>query len=237
MLLRRVTQHIKSQNWFAVFIDFLIVVVGVFIGIQVANWNADNKAKVDEEMKLYLLHSEFSLVRKELVKAKHSNDEMLAATLQVLRVIRDNKEPQDREAFLKVIEYSGGYASGPIQPSILTELISAGGVSELSSQALRSALINYHKQAYAHQKLAELTLNRVSTPHDGFHEAVYLNPDFQEDGAFMTKYDWESIAGMRKQQQVLLYAKLTLSNSLEKLKELADIILIEIAKARGEVGN
>lgn len=39
MLLRSVTEHIKNQNWFAVFIDFLIVVVGVFIGIQVANWN------------------------------------------------------------------------------------------------------------------------------------------------------------------------------------------------------
>ncbi|MCX7554750.1 DUF6090 family protein [Marinicella sp. S1101] len=39
MLLRRITQHVQNQNWFAVFIDFLIVVVGVFIGIQVANWN------------------------------------------------------------------------------------------------------------------------------------------------------------------------------------------------------
>ena len=46
MLLRRVTQHVKEQNWFAVFVDFFIVVVGVFIGIQVANWNdtQNNKA-------------------------------------------------------------------------------------------------------------------------------------------------------------------------------------------------
>lgn len=41
MLLRRITEHIKTQNWFAVGIDFLIVVVGVYIGIQVANWNAE----------------------------------------------------------------------------------------------------------------------------------------------------------------------------------------------------
>lgn len=39
MLLRRITQHVKDQNWFAVSIDFLIVVFGVFIGIQVSNWN------------------------------------------------------------------------------------------------------------------------------------------------------------------------------------------------------
>ena len=39
MILRRITEHVRAQNWFAVGIDFLIVVVGVFIGIQVANWN------------------------------------------------------------------------------------------------------------------------------------------------------------------------------------------------------
>ncbi|MFT6732419.1 MAG: hypothetical protein ACJAS9_000599 [Polaribacter sp.] len=39
MILRSVTKHVKDQNWFAVMVDFIIVVVGVFIGIQVANWN------------------------------------------------------------------------------------------------------------------------------------------------------------------------------------------------------
>ena len=41
MLLRRVTEHVKSQNWFAVWLDFVIVVVGVFLGIQIGNWNED----------------------------------------------------------------------------------------------------------------------------------------------------------------------------------------------------
>ena len=29
MILRRITEHVKAQNWFAVAIDFVIVVVGV----------------------------------------------------------------------------------------------------------------------------------------------------------------------------------------------------------------
>ena len=39
MLLRRIIEHTNAQNWTAIMIDFVIVVVGVFIGIQVANWN------------------------------------------------------------------------------------------------------------------------------------------------------------------------------------------------------
>lgn len=42
MILRRLTQHVKDQNWFAVGLDFVIVVTGVFIGLQASNWN-DNR--------------------------------------------------------------------------------------------------------------------------------------------------------------------------------------------------
>ncbi|MFY2763573.1 hypothetical protein [Arenimonas sp. MALMAid1274] len=39
MRLRRVIEHVREQNWTAIGIDLVIVIVGVFIGIQVANWN------------------------------------------------------------------------------------------------------------------------------------------------------------------------------------------------------
>jgi hypothetical protein len=47
MLLRRVIEHVREQNWTAVGIDFVIVVRGVFVGIQVANWN---EARVEREL-------------------------------------------------------------------------------------------------------------------------------------------------------------------------------------------
>ena len=52
MLLRRITKHVKDQNWFAVGIDFVIVVIGVFIGIQVSNWN---EARTDSEREKVVL--------------------------------------------------------------------------------------------------------------------------------------------------------------------------------------
>ena len=40
MILRRDIEHVKMQHWTAVAVDFVIVVMGLFIGIQVANCNA-----------------------------------------------------------------------------------------------------------------------------------------------------------------------------------------------------
>ena len=41
MILRRVIGHVRKQEWTAIWIDLVIVVVGVFIGLQVSNWNED----------------------------------------------------------------------------------------------------------------------------------------------------------------------------------------------------
>ena len=46
MILRRVIAHFRKQEWTAIAIDLVIVVLGVVIGIQVSNWNA---ARADRE--------------------------------------------------------------------------------------------------------------------------------------------------------------------------------------------
>lgn len=48
MLLRKLSTHIKEQNWSTVLVEFLIVVFGPFMGLQSNGWQAgstgDNEA-------------------------------------------------------------------------------------------------------------------------------------------------------------------------------------------------
>lgn len=46
MVIRRIREHVATHNWFAVAVDVGIVVLGVFLGTQVSNWNAD---RIDRE--------------------------------------------------------------------------------------------------------------------------------------------------------------------------------------------
>ena len=46
MLLRRITEHVKDQNWFAVALDFVIVVAGILIAFQITEWN---EARADRQ--------------------------------------------------------------------------------------------------------------------------------------------------------------------------------------------
>lgn len=60
MILRRIKAHIEKENWFAVGIDFLIVVVGVFIGLQVSNWNEARGEAAEYKLALERIESEIA---------------------------------------------------------------------------------------------------------------------------------------------------------------------------------
>jgi hypothetical protein len=47
MILRRLSEAFRKQDWFTVAVETLIVVFGVFIGLQVNNWNAARVTRGD----------------------------------------------------------------------------------------------------------------------------------------------------------------------------------------------
>jgi Family of unknown function (DUF6090) len=60
MILSRVVEHVKHQSWTAIGIDFVIVVLGVFIGIQVSNWNAARIERQEEIVYLEAMEEDIS---------------------------------------------------------------------------------------------------------------------------------------------------------------------------------
>ena len=61
MILRRLSQSLKEQNWSAICVEFVLLVVGVFLGIQVANWNAARVDHMEYEAALGRLGAEIDI--------------------------------------------------------------------------------------------------------------------------------------------------------------------------------
>ena len=233
MILRRLTDAFRKQDWFTVAVETLIVVLGVFLGIQLGNWNEGSRERTREAVVLEQLASEFTSVVDAGKAARVGAEVSLQATRDVLSAIRSGEEPEDAAAFLQTLGRAGGFESGPSEPVTLTELMSSGGLSELSSPDLRTALIRYHDIAETQRELSSLVLSRVSAPHDGFHDAIYVNPDFDPSmGSLLERYDWALIAGTRQQFQTIMYGKLSLSNGNEEQILRGEAVLAEIEKAR-----
>ncbi len=60
MILRRITHHMKSESLLSVVIEFVLVVLGVFLGIVAANWNEERLEKRETEELLRQLDAELT---------------------------------------------------------------------------------------------------------------------------------------------------------------------------------
>ena len=66
MLLRRITKHVKGQNWFAVGLDFFIVVAGILIAFQITNWSERSSERKLESEYMVLLARDIATFETEL---------------------------------------------------------------------------------------------------------------------------------------------------------------------------
>jgi|GEM_PF-1656505 len=60
MILRRFRHHLSGQDWFAVGLDVLVVIVGIFLGMQVTDWNEERKQKASLQAYYDLLLSDLN---------------------------------------------------------------------------------------------------------------------------------------------------------------------------------
>jgi hypothetical protein len=68
MLLRRFSKHFADQNWFAVSLDVLVVVLGIFLGMQVNEWNNNRHLRSEETQYLRALEVDIRASKQHLVE-------------------------------------------------------------------------------------------------------------------------------------------------------------------------
>ena len=141
MILRRITEHVKAQNWTAVALDFVIVVVGVFIGIQVANWNDARNDRSDEAVFLTDLHNDILRVsqqsaRTKAIRFKQADDLESATSL----IFSETPERELTQRECEAVAYSFTTYVGRSRLPSLIQLQTAGRTGIITDRALAREL-------------------------------------------------------------------------------------------------
>ncbi len=84
MILKRLADSVKQQNWFVVFVEVMIVVVGIFIGLQVDDWNHGRLNRLSESIYLRELNEDFEANRTALDNSISQFEEILDAMTVLL---------------------------------------------------------------------------------------------------------------------------------------------------------
>jgi len=144
-LSRRWSGKAREQNWFAVAIDFFILVAGVFLGIQAANWNDSRKDRVEERRYYAQILDDLRADQQTFQQALRRSAKYDVAAENTLRAIHSGIPPNSTPGRFAVDIHQAGWIYIP-RPSRRTydELISTGNLGLLRSEAAKAAIAEYY---------------------------------------------------------------------------------------------
>lgn len=145
MLPRRFSGRFARPDWAAIAIEFSIVVAGVFVGIQVSNWNAD---RADQRR----AHAYLARIHADLLADQHAIDNRVIYWKKVIAYAEAASAYAERRGLVGGSRWRtvlAFYQASQMLPfrladSTYQELVSSGDLGLIGDQELRTALAGYY---------------------------------------------------------------------------------------------
>lgn len=204
MILQNITKAIREQNYYAVALEFIIVIAGVVIGFQVNAWNEGRTARIEEAAIEANLAEDFRALIIDIDDAvRRTVDIARNATVVVETLDRGSVEEARAEQFETGLISLVWSVQPPQSPSTLQELVSSGGLSRLTDSSLRAALAQFLERRETVSGMANLLVEARFSNAQRRDLPIFLEPGSVADleaahqsGAF------ESVAAYREHQGV-----------------------------------
>ena len=143
MILQRLATSIRKQDWFTVLIETLIVVFGVYLGIQLGNWNAARSEQAEGRRLVERLYEEISSSLESeaaCISRMEENLERARGVFEALRTgeLGEGGEEEFQETFVKI----GPWTDLCVIRATLDQL-QGGQITLVEDQALADRILQF----------------------------------------------------------------------------------------------
>lgn len=168
MILRRITEHVRTQNWFAVGLDFGIVVIGVFVGIQVSNWNQERVGAEQQQRYLERLEADFSSIKQRIDGHFATFEQVISGADYLLELMRMPEEvfrsfEIDEQRLDHALSNLTNTRIPPGRSATYVEMLSTSQLSAVGNASLRDKLAEYDRMADIHLEVFRSTVAQNSS--------------------------------------------------------------------------
>ena len=153
MILNRIASGLRKNDWGTIAIEILIVVVGIFLGLQVDDWNESRKERQRETRYLERLYEDLEqdIDTIEANLSSYSAREDMADFL--LETVRNPELIMSEPSRFVISVLQAAFTSSPaISDHTFEELKFSGDLVIIQDEALRSALSKYYTGIEQHKE-------------------------------------------------------------------------------------
>jgi hypothetical protein len=154
MVVRRLAHSLKGRDWMAIAIEFVLLVAGVFLGIQVANWNAERETRHKSALFTARLVADLRVEAWAYEYLIGYNRDVLANARRALDALSGDA-PLSDEQFLIAAYRATQYESQDRRRATYDELVSTGTIGLITDQQLRQTAIGIYSTTLIDQTMQE----------------------------------------------------------------------------------
>lgn len=154
MILRRLSQSLKEQNWTAIVIEFVLLVSGVFLGIQVSNWNIERESRQKSALFTARLVADLKVEAWGYEYLIGYNKDVLANARRALDALTGDA-PLSDEQFVIAAYRATQYESQDRRRATYDELVSTGTIGLITDQKVRRTAIAIYSTTLIDQTMEE----------------------------------------------------------------------------------
>lgn len=205
MILQRIGNAVKEQDWFVVLIEILIVIFGVFIGLQVDDWNNERLERVDEREILERLFAEAENAVAHISGFVENRAERNRQLENMVAFVSDPAEfPMDEGEATVALTRMTHFPSLKPPRTVLDELTASGQLQLIRSQKIRDVLGGYGAALSWHDGQLENFRNISGLIFDA--SLPYLEAQYAPDGPTIRDItvDWQSLRADKSFNYILL---------------------------------
>ena len=199
MLLRRITQHVKEQNWTAVVLDFAIVLIGVLLAIQLSNWN-DRRIERDVSQQ-FTNRLVDDLMFDAWAYERHVEyfGDVLANADRAVAALEGRQDRSDTELLISAFRATQYIAIGSTKETF-EELVSSGKLDLIMDDELKQTTRLVYSAGYAEDRREHKFDRARNSPYrEAFRRLVPAHIQFELNRAcgdrIVDLFDYEAIVG------------------------------------------
>ena len=143
MLIRKISEHVRDQNWIAVVVDLTVVVVGIFLAFQVDRLYESNRSRIEEREFLTALAEDFSATRDAFVRVRDRHADSTSSALALLAYQSGEPVNIDHDEFYRLLADVTWMRTADARRGSYDFLISSGKISVIQDMRLRTQLSEF----------------------------------------------------------------------------------------------
>lgn len=180
MMIRRMASAIRSQRWSTLAIELLVVVVGIFLGLQVDGWNEARKEAAQERVYLERLLADVNRMITQHASHRDAALARLNAIYLTFGALRSCELDADStEAFENTLLNHQGLERLAVVRSSYDEMVASGALARIDDPVLKTKISEVYSEATAAQQFIEYFTADLGRASDIIwrHVSFDLKPD------------------------------------------------------------